>query len=190
MQRLRTYETALRQGATLLETMIPLVGLSQPKTYLVVLQNADELRPAGGFMGTIGLVTVDGGEIRQSIFQDVYALDEAVQDVWHDPPPEILARQLGVSAWFLRDSNWSPDFSVTAQRLMDVYLRERAIAHPSTTLSLDGVIALQPKLFERLLGMTGPLMVDGKSFHAENFFDQLEYDVEMGFERWNPCASS
>lgn len=179
--RLHVFQTALDQGIALIETMTPLAGVARPQTYLVLLQNADELRPTGGFIGTVGLVTLDAGEIKRLAFEDVYRLDAAVQGQWHDQPPEILARQLGVPAWFLRDSNWSPDFSVSAARLMDVYTREGAIAHPTSTIMLDGVIALEPKLFERLLGLTGPLQVSGKTFHAGNFFDQLEYDVEMGF---------
>ncbi len=180
VMRLDSYKTALDQGIAMIETMIPLAGLHTPQTYLVVLQNADELRPTGGFIGTIGLVTMDGGAITHLAFQDVYALDGAVQATWTDQPPEILTRHLGVRAWFLRDSNWSPDFTVAAQRLMDVYDRELQLAHVPH-VPVQGVIALQPSFFERLLRLTGPLSVQGKTFHAGNFFDQLEYDVEIGF---------
>lgn len=178
--QLHGYKTTLDQGIALTETVIPLAGLSSPKTYLVLLQNSDEMRPTGGFIGTIGLLSVDAGEITRMTFEDVYALDGSVQDKWNDQPPEMLARHLGVPAWFLRDSNWSPDFTVSAQRILDVYAREHALAQTTST-PLDGVIALQPKLFERLLQLTGPLQVSGKTFRAENFFDQLEYDVEIGF---------
>ena len=180
VRKLHVYQTALDQGIVLTETFLPLSGLSSPKTYLVLLQNADELRPTGGFIGTIGMLILDAGEIKALAFQDVYALDGAVQDTWKDQPPEILTRELGVKAWFLRDSNWSPDFPQSSQRLLDVYAREAALANVTST-SFDGVIALQPKLFERLLQISGPLQVAGKTFHAENFFDQLEYDVEQGF---------
>ncbi len=178
VQALARFKQRVDEGAALAEVFLPLVNSSQEKTYLVVLQNADELRPTGGFVGTVGVLQLMSGEITRIKFEDVYATDGPVQSTWKDVPPEPLARGLGVKAWFLRDSNWSPDFPQSAERLMDVYLRERSLASSS---HLDGVIALEPGFFADLLRLTGPITVDGKTFTADNFFTELQYDVEIGF---------
>ncbi|MCE9586389.1 DUF4012 domain-containing protein [Candidatus Uhrbacteria bacterium] len=175
-------DESLGQGLSLLEWLVPLSGFPEAKTYLVLLQNADELRPTGGFIGNIGLVTVDAGDIKNIDFEDVYALDDTVASTWRDVPPPLMARELGVRAWFIRDSNWSPDYPQTAERLIDVYQRMSKQGR-NLDVKLDGVIALQPEFFRRLLLLTGPLKVEDKTFDADNFFDRLQFDTEMGFHQ-------
>jgi hypothetical protein len=180
--RLPELDTSLGQALGLLEWLVPLSGFPEKKTYLVLLQNADEMRATGGFIGNIGLVTVDAGDIEKIEFEDIYALDNTVASTWRDAPPEILTRELGVRAWFLRDSNWSPDFPQSAERLIDVYQRESKLGR-NLDIRLDGVIALQPEFFRRLLVMTGPLTVEDQTFTSEDFFDQLQFETQVGFHQ-------
>jgi len=178
--RLPDASRQLDEAVSMLEIAIPILGYPTPKTYLVLLQNADELRPGGGFIGNVGLMHVDGGDLDHIDFEDVYAVDDPVAATWNEAPPFLVTRELGVRAWFLRDSNWSPDFPDDAARALDFYTREVKQGR-NQTVQVDGVIALEPELFRRLLVLTGPLVVDGKTFSADNFFDQLQYDVEQGF---------
>ena len=169
------------QLISFLELLLPLVGHPSENRYLVVLQNSDELRATGGFLGTIGYVRVKSADTKEMRFDDVYAIDNPVSGVWKDVPPAPLAKHLGVPAWFLRDRNWSPDFPTSAEDMMKTYLAERALKATGTTDYLDGVIAFTPEFFEDLLRFTGPVTAEGKTFTAENFFDQLQYDTEQGF---------
>jgi hypothetical protein len=180
--RLPELDESLGQGLSLLEWIVPLSGFPEAKTYLVLLQNADELRPTGGFIGNIGLVTVDAGDIKSIEFEDVYALDNLVTDTWRDVPPALMMRELGVRAWFLRDSNWSPDYPQSAARLIDVYQRMSKQGR-NIDVRLDGVIALQPEFFRRLLILTGPLTVEDQTFTANDFFDQLQFETQVGFHQ-------
>lgn len=180
--RLPELDESLGQGLALLEWLVPLSGFPTEKTYLVLLQNADELRATGGFIGNIGLVTVDAGDIKKIEFEDIYALDNTVANTWRDTPPAVLTRELGVRAWFLRDSNWSPDYPQSAERLIDVYQRQSKLGR-NLDIRLDGVIALQPEFFRRLLILTGPLTVEDQTFTADDFFDQLQYETQVGFHR-------
>lgn len=180
--RLPELDATLGQGLSLLEWLVPLSGFPTQKTYLVLLQNADELRATGGFIGNIGLLTVDAGDIQKIEFEDVYALDNLVASTWRDEPPAVLTKELGVRAWFLRDSNWSPDFPRSAERLIDVYERQTKIGR-NKDIRLDGVIALQPEFFRRLLELTGPLSVEDQTFTQSDFFDQLQYETQVGFHR-------
>jgi hypothetical protein len=119
------------------------------------------------------------------VFTDVYAVDNPVSAVWRDVPPAPLERYLGVDAWFFRDANWSPDFPTSAERMLDTYTREIQMASSSPGEMPNAVIALEPGLFRELLRFTGPITVQGMTFTADNFFDQLEYEVEQGFLKRN-----
>lgn len=183
VEELPTLKRQTDQAIAFLEVFLPLMGTVREQSYLVLLQNSDELRPTGGFIGTVGYLRVDAGHLNEFRFEDVYAIDNPISGVWKDVPPEPLKRELGVQAWFLRDRNWSPDFPTSAEEVMKTYEREKGLLASSTPIHLDGVMALQPDLFKRLLQFTGPVTVAGKTFGAENFFDQLEYDAEMGFHQ-------
>jgi hypothetical protein len=186
--QLRELGTSLDQSISLLDVFIPLVGYPSEKKYLVLLQNPDELRPAGGFIGVIGTLRVDAGNIEEFNFGDVYSQDAPLDKRWTDEPPYPLKHWLGVPFWYVRDGNWSPDFPQSAEQVLSMYERAYAI-RTGGTISFDGVIGLEPGLFRSLLHVTGPLMVEGKTFTPENFFDLLEYDVEKGFnEKGIPVA--
>ncbi len=172
---------AMDQSVPLLETAIPLAGYPTPKQYLVILQNSDEMRPSGGFIGSIANVTLDSGDVKNFIFSDVYNIDNPVSGVWKEVPPEPLSKNLGIKAWFMRDANWSPDFVESASRVLDFYKREMELqGKPDKP---DGVIAIEPGFFRELLRLTGPIEIQGKSYEDRNFMDLIEYQVEMGYQQ-------
>lgn len=176
---LPTLKRQLDEVTEIAEIILPLAGYPTPKNFLVLLQNAEELRPTGGFIGTVGELEVNNGSILRFQFDDVYNVDGPATDRWKVEPPELMKRELGVASLYLRDVNWSPDFPTTAALAMQFYEGERALG--GITSDVSGVIAIQPGFFEDLLRLTGPLTIDGKQFDADHFFDELEYDVEIGF---------
>ncbi len=177
-------QKSLDAAAPLLEVGLPLAGADQPQHTLVLLQNADELRPAGGFIGTLGAVTADAGDLKQFDFFDVYKIDGAVSSSWKEIPPPTLAKQLGVTSWYLRDANWSPDFPTSADRVLSSYTGEISqITHAPVADAPTSVVALEPGFFSALLKLTGPLTVDGTTYDSDTFFDKIEYDVEVGFAK-------
>lgn len=180
VRQLPVIRKQIDDAVSLIEIILPLVGYPEERTYLVLLQNADELRPGGGFIGNVGEVKVDAADFEQIEFKDVYAVDDPVAATWDEVPPANITKHLRVPAWFLRDANWSPDFPTSALTVMDFYERE-TFEGTGNSVRLDSVVALEPAFFEDLLRLTGPITVEGKTFNAENFFSQLQYDVEIGF---------
>lgn len=180
-EQLPRLKQTIDEAIPLLEVMIPLAGYPEESRYLVLLQNDDELRPTGGFVGTIGLLDIDGGDIKTFAFDDIYTIDNPVSATWNVPAPEPIKQYLGVPTLFLRDTNWSPDFPTSAERIIDTYTKEVQLGTGKAPARPTGVIAINPPLFKELLRIAGPMTIDGITFEAETFFDTLEYEVEVGF---------
>ncbi len=154
--------------------MPSLTGIDGKKTYLVLLQNNHELRPTGGFIGSFALVTFDKGKLIDFEVKDVYSADGQLKG--HVEPPEALKKYLGEANWFLRDSNWDPDFSVSAKRASWFLEKE-------TGRVVDGVLGVNLLLAQKILAAVGEIdVVDfGEKINTTNLFERAEYHSEVGF---------
>ena len=161
--------------------MLPkLAGYPSPANYLIVLQNSDELRPTGGFIGTYGILQVDSGEIERLDTHDIYHLDMPVKDKVNVAPPEPIKKYL-VDKWYMRDSNWSPDWSESAQKINWFYDLENSKFPKPDINNFVGVIGITPEFVTDLLSFIGPLEVNGETYTKDNFVDLLQYKVEKGY---------
>lgn len=178
----------LSLAATTARIIPAFAGLGEEKNFLLLLENNTEMRPAGGFIGTYGILRIEDGEIRELTLKDSYLLDNAADPFYSLEPPAPLKKYLGADKWYFRDSNWSPDFSVSARNAISMFTNEvlsipveqrSSIQEP---LSFDGVIALTPTFVADLLKITGPITIDGQTFSTDNIADELEYQVEVAFQ--------
>ncbi|PIY95508.1 MAG: hypothetical protein COY66_06610 [Candidatus Kerfeldbacteria bacterium CG_4_10_14_0_8_um_filter_42_10] len=160
------------------EALPQIAGYPQEKTYLFLLQNNTEMRPTGGFIGTYGILKLKDGAINFFKTDNIYNLDNNVKDTLIDTPPWPLQKYLNASKWFMRDSNWSPDFPTAAQKAEWFYHQEGGPEE-----NLNGVIAVTPTFIQSLLKLTGEITVNGISFNSDNFIDTLQYQVERGYYR-------
>jgi len=178
-------------------SVIPqIVGFEEPKSYLFLLQNNNELRPTGGFIGTYGILKLKDGEIEEFETDNIYNLDRSTQKILKEPSPWPIAKYLEQKDWSLRDSNWSPDFPTAAQQALYFYDEENRILSElkeqgqqivgdadvliEDTIpyeNVDGIIAMTPEIMEEVLKLTGPVVVDGVRFSADNLQDELEFQV-------------
>ena len=162
--------------------MLPkLAGYPLKSNYLLILQNSDELRPSGGFIGTYGILQMDSGEIERLDTHDIYHMDMPVQDKVSVEPPAPLKKYLGVDKWYMRDSNWSPDWSISAQKIEWFYDLENSKFPEPDIDDFVGVIGITPEFVNDLLNFTGPLEVNGEIYNKDNFVDLLQYKVEKGY---------
>jgi hypothetical protein len=156
-------------------TLYPnLAGFKEPKTYLVLLQNSNELRPTGGFIGSVGIAKFEEGYLSDFAIQDVYALDGQLKG--HVDPPMPIREILGQEHWYLRDSNWDPDFKGSAQRAIWFYEKE-------TGGHVDGVIAVNVPVVVDILKATGPILLSDYNdrITAENFFGKSIFYTQANF---------
>jgi len=156
-------------------TLLPqLGGYGAPKTYLVIMQNNDELRATGGFIGVYGIFTMANGKLVDWSIADSYALDQPAEAYLDIAPPAPIGTYMAKRWWF-RDANWSPDWPTTAEKLLWFYKQEHGTANPTA------VIAFDPTVIEQLLTLTGPITVNETTFTAENFSDELQFQVEEAY---------
>ena len=173
----------LLEKAVPMSQLIPaLAGYPEETKFLVLLENSDELRPTGGFLGTYGILRIKDGEITDFITHDVYHLDMPVQDKMAVAPPEPIKKYLN-DKWYFRDANWSPDWPTAARKINWFFELESRLNPAAEKISdFDGLIALTPKLITDLLGITGPLTIEGQIYNQNNFTELLEYRVEKGYQ--------
>lgn len=136
--------TRLNEVAAALDTL-----LQGKHRYIILLQNSDELRPTGGFMGSYALVELDQGTMTTFEIQDIYVPDGQYQGFTQAPPgiDEYLSSGKGLR---LPDSNWNPDFPAAAQEISSFFALGGVNA-------VEGVITVNLQVAEDLLRVLGPL---------------------------------
>ncbi len=189
--KLTTAGAQLDQALTLAKVLPVLGGYPEPTKYLFVLQNSDELRPTGGFIGTYGLARAADGELTFLQTSDVYHLDMPVKDKLKIEPPAELKKYLGVNYWYLRDANWSPDWPTSAQKIAWFYTQENNLLdQPNSLDDFQLVIGLTPKAIIDLLELTGPITVRGQTYNQTNFMALLQDTTgrdfpQLGLSSWD-----
>jgi hypothetical protein len=149
-QALVDADTVLTPLANTIDTFPQLFGFEGKKRYLVLFQNNMELRPGGGFIGSYGLLTFENGRIIEFTVHDVYDADGKLTQ--HYEPPFGLRRYLGASHWFLRDSNFSPDFLENSKQAA-IFLQSE------TGERVDGVFAIDTTFLKNILAAVGDVSV-------------------------------
>ncbi len=153
--------------------VLAMLGDRYPHRYLILFQNNTESRPTGGFIGSFMLIDVNDGYITKADFHDVYDYDGQLNE--HIPAPEEISQL--TTNWRMRDSNFSPDFSVSAKQAAWFLEKEGGPG-------VDTVIAINQSILADLLSITGPIDVDGLNaqLDASNYNTILTYVVESKLE--------
>ncbi|CAN5776963.1 hypothetical protein BH23CHL7_BH23CHL7_06370 [soil metagenome] len=153
LDRIERYGPILTAYTEVDQVLPTILGWEEPKRYLFLAQNPAELRPTGGFIGTYGIVGFNKGEITERGFHDVYNLDGQEGMPYVEPPAPLRDHLLGPYSWELADANWYPDFPMSAQQALRLYVLE------SGDSDIDGVIAVTTLTMDDLLEVTGPVEV-------------------------------
>jgi len=164
----------INQARLLLPLIPSFIAQDSKKTYLVLFQNSAELRPTGGFIGSYGLLTFEKGKLLDFSVEDVYAADGQLKG--YVEPPGPIKKFLGQNTWYFRDSNWDPDFTVSAARA-EWFLNK------TTGRNVDGVIAVNLPAVKELLAATGPITLSdyNEEVTSDNLFERAEYHSEIDF---------
>jgi len=157
-------------GLQLLPEIPRLMGSESPQTYLILTQNADELRPAGGYINAAGHLVLSQGRIVDFVMQDSYAVDRLSED--YPYPPQPLYDYMAAEYWVLRDASWSPDFPTAARTALELYQLGQGV-------SAEGVVAMDQHAIAYLLRAFGPVTVEDEQVRPDNV-------IELMREQWAP----
>lgn len=173
-QKLDVYSGLVSRARAISVLLPKLSAVEGSKEYLITLQNNMELRPAGGFIGSFAKVSFESGKLKKLEVNDTYAIDGQLGI--HVEPPKEIKEDLGQKDWFLRDSNWEPDFPTSARQAEWFYAKE-------TGNRVAGVIALDISAMQYILASAGPLDLPdyGEEITSENLFENAVTYAETGF---------
>ncbi len=168
------FRNIISHSQNLSDNLPSVLGKGERKTYLLLFQNNMELRPTGGFIGSYGLITFDGGRMSDLTVSDVYSADGQLNG--HVEPPAPIKNYLGEANWWLRDSNWDPDFPTSAKRAE--WFLEKEVGR-----KVDGVIAVDLQPIKDILKFTGPIFLSdfNMSITDTNLYEKTQSEVQDSF---------
>ena len=175
---LSTTEQSIDMSLPLFSSLPNILGSDKLKKYLILFQNSNELRPTGGFIGSYGLLTLERGKIKDLIIDDVYNPDGQIdQRNIVSPIPAPIAEFLKETKLHIRNANWDPDFTVSANTIEDLYFKV-------TGERMDGVVAVDLYFIQSLLKATGPLFLTAynEEVNSQNIYERTELHSEFGYQ--------
>ena len=154
LEKIDPYLPLLEDGLPALTALPKVLGTETygPQTYLVLIQNEDEIRATGGFVTAAATITVENGGVIGFMVKDSYDVDDLSR--FYAASPWQLDKFIGEPTITFRNVNWMPDFPTTA--MWAEHLHAYSSAH-----SVDGVIAIGQEAVRLLLTAVGPLDVEG-----------------------------
>lgn len=137
-----------------------ILGADERRTYVLGMQNSAELRGTGGALLQFAIFTIEDGK------PEFLKESSTVYDV--DKDRQQLSIALPEDAWYVAgipdaqrfgNSNWSPDWPLSAQVTID-YAKASAEVNPAAATipvdDVDGFIAVDPVAMEKLMPGVGP----------------------------------
>lgn len=156
------------------DVLMKMLGTDHARQYLVLFANNHELRPLGGFIGSIGLVDINQGRVENIDVTSVYDPDGQLKQFIAPPDP----LQFVTDRWYLRDANWFVSYPVSARKIAAFFEKEGGP-------TVDGVIMITPDVIQDLLVITGPIELPAydQTVTAENFREVTQREVTYDYDR-------
>jgi len=157
---------------SVLEVILDILGADSPQRYLLLFQNSNELRPTGGFMGSLALLDVQEGKIEkiQVPAGGPYDLKAGFFENIISPKPLWLINP-NFNFW---DANWFADFPTSAELILKYWEK-------SGGPTVDGVITMNSNVMVDFLRIIGPINLEerGIEINSDNFIREVQEIVEI-----------
>lgn len=177
LERLPRYERQATSTADGVDALIRFVGGEGPRRYLFLSQNPDEIRPTGGFIGTMGLLSAMPGNLTLDRFEPIGKFRErhpsAVAPGGETRSPFRFAT--APTPQTLANVNSVADFAQAGKLAADLW---NSAGEPH----VDGVVSFTPAFLARILGVLGPVAVPdyGETVDTNNVIDRFTfYTVQL-----------
>ncbi len=157
----------MRDGLSVAEELPRLMGATSegPKTYLLLAENEDELRPTGGLVTAVGTLLMQNGKITSLNFENEDLNDQAGSPAnplvdWSKPYPAApwqLQQYMNSQVLLIRDTSWFTNYPTAALYAETLYSYVKGY-------SVNGEIAFDQQFLVEILQATGPIQVAGVSY--------------------------
>lgn len=178
-QRTDSLSQALEMSEILAKRLPVALGFNNPRYYLVLNQNSNELRATGGFIGSYVFLELYKGKLETVFVDDIHRIDGQNRYSNMELPTPLQE----VTAYYgMRDANWEPDFPTSARTIQKLY--EQAGGG-----TVDGIIALTPQVVSDILAITGSVYMPEYNINltAANFIEKTQKHIEIeAQENYNP----
>ncbi len=147
-------------------------GHDTRKRYLIVFQNADEIRPTGGFMWSMWLLEIFRWKVQLFQKKDVYAIEWDLKKAEYErlPAPKWISEL--TDTFGLRDANYYANIWDSSNAIK--FFTDRA------GIDLDGIVYINQNTLLHLLDITGPIYFAplDREISSENFSEIMSLAVE------------
>lgn len=153
-------------------TLPQLVGEQSRKTYALVFQNNQELRPTGGFIEAIAILTFEKGTLLSQKIYSSYEIDKLMPG--EIAAPQEIAQYTGEKRLTFFETNWEPDLPTAAEKI-------RFFVEKSLGSTINGVLTIDLFGMQHLLELTGPLDIPeyNEIVTSKNIFERVESHSEV-----------
>jgi hypothetical protein len=168
------YAPDVERARVVVERLSALLQSPGEHHLLILFGNSAELRPGGGFLGSLADLTFGSSTIGDVVVRDINEVDRGLAANIVPPKP----MQGIVTRWRAADANWFFDYPESASKTLE--LMSRSSFYTSSTL--DGAILISPKVIQDLLAATGPILLDdGKTTVAvDTVIPMIQREVQEG----------
>lgn len=151
----------MKDGLSVAQELPRLMGATNegPKTYLLLVENQDELRPTGGLVTAVGTLLMQNGRINSLSFDNE---DQTVNPLvdWTKPYPAApwqLQKYMNSRVLLLRDTSWFTNYPTAALYAETLFSYVKGY-------SVNGEIAFDQQFLVEMLQAFGPIQVTGVSY--------------------------
>ena len=140
-----------------------ILAVDSNKTYLILFQNNFFPRPTGGIIQSYGILSLENGKISDFKIYNTYDSDKNLKG--HVEPPFAVRRYLKSPHWYLRDSNFNPDFiesAASSSFFVDLENNQK----------VDGVIAVDVNFLIKLFEKKGQVL-DKEKLNHKNYLTEV-----------------
>jgi len=161
------------------DNFLALLWHNKAKTYLVILQNNDEIRPTWWFMWSMWLIKIFAWKIISFETKDVYALEWDLKKVKYNKLKAPKGINTLTEKFWLRDSNYYVDIKKSSNSIN--YFITKA------GYNVDWIIYLNKSIILDFLNLTWPIEMKQlwENITSENFSRTISLLVEAKiFKKW------
>ncbi len=127
-------KNTISKSSQLMADLPLLLSLNKKSTYAILFQDNAENRGTGGFIDSLGILSIENGKISSLDLYDSSSLDAQLRG--HVDPPASLISATGENNWYLRDANWGVSFPQVATKVAWFIQKEIGI-YPDLVIAVN-----------------------------------------------------